>query len=309
MTRFIRRLLPSLLAFAMASHAAAAPAPPPPEIAITVDDVPVHGPLPPGETRASIAAQMIEALRAAGLKDVYGLVNGGFAEANPGSEIVFALWRRAGFPFGNHTWSHPNLNDMTATDYEAEIARDEPLLKRIAAGADWHWFRFPFLAEGQDPAKRLEVRRYLAANGYRIAQVTTDFGDYAWNEPYARCMAKGDEASVAALERAYLDAARDNARGFRTLSKALYGRDIPYVLLLHIGAFDARMLPRLIALYREEGFRFTTLPEAERDPAYASDLDPSLPPEPVGLVAKARAKGIAIPPLYTQLSMLDGMCR
>ena len=92
------------------------------------------------------------------------------------------------------------------------------------------------------------------------------------------------------------------------LSKALYGRDIPYVLLMHIGAFDARMLPRLLALYREEGFRFTTLPEAERDPAYAADVDPSLPPEPVGLVAKARAKGIAIPPLYTQMAG-HGMCR
>ena len=80
------------------------------------------------------------------------------------------------------------------------------------------------------------------------------------------------------------------------------------MLPLHIGAFDARMLPRLLALYREDGFPFTTLPEAERDPAYAADVDPSLPPEPAGLVAKARAKGLAIPPLYTEMAGLDGMC-
>ena len=136
-----------------------------------------------------------------------------------------------------------------------------------------------------------------------------DFADYAFNEPYVRCLAKGDKGAVARLEQAYLDGARENARGFRTLSRALYGRDIPYVLLMHIGAFDAHMLPRLIALYRKEGFRFTTLPEAEHDPAYASDVDPSRPPEPVGLVAKARAKGIPIPPLYGASSILSDICR
>jgi hypothetical protein len=30
------------------------------------------------------------------------------------------------------------------------------------------------------------------------------------------------------------------------MSEQLYNRDIPYVLLMHIGAFDARMLPRLL---------------------------------------------------------------
>jgi peptidoglycan/xylan/chitin deacetylase (PgdA/CDA1 family) len=304
MKTFVRFLLAGLAA-ASAIPATAADAP---EIAITVDDLPVHGPLPAGETRLSIARKMIAALKGAGLRQVYGFANGGFAEASPGSDAALAAWRKAGFPLGNHSWSHPNLNDLSAADYEAGIARDEPLLRRLAGGTDWRWFRYPFLSEG-DPEKRAEVRHYLATRGYRIAQVTMDFADYAFNDPYARCMAKGDVASVARLEQAYLDSARENAHGFRTLARAIYGRDIPYVLLLHIGAFDARMLPRLLALYREQGFRFVTLPEAERDPAYAADVDPSRPPEPVGLVARARAKGIAIPPLYTQSAMLDGMCR
>jgi hypothetical protein len=48
----------------------------------------------------------------------------------------------------------------------------------------------------------------------------------------------------------------------------LYGREIPYVLLLHIGAFDAKMLPKLLQLFRDRGFTFITLEEAERDPVY-----------------------------------------
>ena len=37
------------------------------------------------------------------------------------------------------------------------------------------------------------------------------------------------------------------------------------MLLLHVGAFDAEMLRRLLQLYRARGFQFVTLPEAERD--------------------------------------------
>src|SRR5689334_19819541 len=84
----------------------------PPEIAITVDDLPVHGPLPAGETRLGTAEKMIAALKAAGLRGVYGFANGGFAEANPGSDAALTAWRKAGFPLGNHSWSHANLNDL-----------------------------------------------------------------------------------------------------------------------------------------------------------------------------------------------------
>ena len=66
----------------------------------------------------------------------------------------------------------------------------------------------------------------------------------------------------------------------RAMSKALYGRDIPYVLLMHVGALDARMLPRLLKLYRDKGFTFISLQDAEKDPFYKNDLDLSLPSSP-----------------------------
>jgi len=45
------------------------------------------------------------------------------------------------------------------------------------------------------------------------------------------------------------------------------------VLLMHIGAFDARMLPELLALYRSRGVKFISLPDAISDPAYRDDPD------------------------------------
>jgi hypothetical protein len=103
------------------------------------------------------------------------------------------------------------------------------------------------------------------------------FGDFLWNDAYARCVAKGDAAAIAGLERSFLAAAQLEADRVKARAQARMGRDVPHVLLMHLGAFDARMLPRLLTLYEQRGFGFTTLAAAEADPFYAAATDLSLP--------------------------------
>lgn len=231
-----------------------APSPPPAasdlrdapvRIAITFDDLPAHGPLPPGETRLEVTSKIIAALQTAHVPPTYGFVNGVAAEGQPDNIAVLQAWRAAGYPLGNHAWSHMNLNQHTLEEFEADVTRNEPLLSKLMEGNSdaWHWFRFPFLAEGDTPEKNAGIRAFLAQRGYKVAAVTMSFGDYMWNDPYARCKAKSDEKAVRSLEDSYLAAADDSITYSRALSHALYNRDIPYVLLMHIGAFDAEMLP------------------------------------------------------------------
>ena len=140
---------------------------------------------------------------------MYGFVNGVRVEEHAGDDEVLELWRKAGYPLGNHTWSHMNLNEHTAAEWEADAVRNEPLLEKHMAGKDWYWLRYPYLAEGNTPEKTAEVRTFLAGRGYRIAGVTMSFADYLFNEPYARCMAKKDSAAVSQLEAGYLKAAKE----------------------------------------------------------------------------------------------------
>ena len=167
------------------------------QIAFTWDDVPAHSVMPPGETRVAIAQKLISAMKDAHLPPVYGFVNGVAMEREPASEPVFKQWRDAGLLLGNHAWSHMNLNTAALADWEADVVKNEPLLEKYAGGSDWHWLRYPFLAEGDTPEKRTAAREFLAQRGYRIAAVTMSFGDYMWNEPYARCSAKSDTAAIA----------------------------------------------------------------------------------------------------------------
>jgi peptidoglycan/xylan/chitin deacetylase (PgdA/CDA1 family) len=266
------------------------------EVAFTWDDLPAHSALPAGETRVEIGHKLIAAMKDAHMPPVYGFVNGVALDREPASAPMLKDWRDAGLQLGNHTWSHMNLNSSSLADWEADALKNEPVLEKYAAGGDWHWLRYPFLAEGDTAEKRTEARKFLAAHGYRIAAVTMSFADYAWNEPYARCVAKNDEAAIAQLESSYLQAAGEDVDYRRAMAKALFGHDIPYVLLMHVGAFDARMLPRLLKVYRDKGFKFITLEEAEKDPFYKGSVDPSLPAGPDLLESAMGARGLALPP-------------
>ena len=218
-------------------------------------------------------------------------------------------WRNAGLQLGNHTWSHMNLNTASLADWEADLLRNEPVLEKYAQGGDWHWLRFPFLAEANTAEKRNAARKFLADHGDKIATVTMSFGDYRWNEPYARCVAKNDTAAIAQLESSYLEAASADADFRRAMAKDLFGHDIPYVLLMHVGAFDARMLPRLLKLYSGKGFTFVTLQQAEKDQFYKGSIDPSLPDQPDSLEGAMQGKGMKLP-THSRLSInLNSICR
>ena len=247
------------------------------EVALTIDDLPNHGALPAGTTRVDVTKKMLAALADAKLDGiVYGFINAGKLEAHPDEMEVLTLWRAAGQPLGNHTYTHMNFTDNPAESFEENIDKNEPLLKQLMEGQNWHWFRYPYLHEGDTLEKRHAARAYLKEHGYRIVQVTLDFEDYLWNGPYARCMDKKDDKAISWLKESYLKTAREYFALDQKMAQQIYGRNIKYVLLMHIGAFDALMLPELVAQMKHDGFKFVSLEEAESDPAYLSDPDAAL---------------------------------
>jgi peptidoglycan-N-acetylglucosamine deacetylase len=279
------------------------------QVAFTFDDLPSHGDLPPGETRLEIAESILRTLHDQHMPAVYGFINAAKLEKTPDDMAVLKAWRAAGDPLGNHAYSHPSLNDLTPEQFEADIAKNEPFLSKLMAGENWHWFRYPFLWEGDTLEKRHAVREYLQQNGYQIAHVSMDFEDYLWNAPYARCVAKQDSQSIAGLRTSYLATADQYITVFRDLTHTLYGRDVPYVLLLHIGAFDAKMLPELIDLFRKRGFTFVTLPEAMKDPVYREDPDMALKYGGAFQEQVAAARHIKFPPNTKPYKQLEATCR
>jgi peptidoglycan/xylan/chitin deacetylase (PgdA/CDA1 family) len=243
------------------------------KVAITFDDLPLNGDLPAGVSRVEIVRDTLAVLKRGHVPATYGFVNGKKLEGNADAAEALKLWA-ASEPVGNHTYSHMDLNANLAEAFEREVAENEPVLELVAAkNANWHWLRYPFLREGDTVEKRRAVRAYLQAHQYRVAQVTLDWEDYAWNSAYARCVGKNDAKSIAWLRSSYLDTASGYLDLGREMAKLVYGHDINHVLLLHLGAFSSTILPDVLDVLQKKGFQPVTLEEAQSDPAYEMDAD------------------------------------
>ena len=119
-----------LLAAVVALVATAAQAAPKPVIAVTWDDLPAHSALPPGVTRVQIAADLLKA-SADAKAPAFGFINGVETEREPASAPVLKMWRDAGQPLGNHTWSHPNLAALTPEQFTAYLKNESERWQRL----------------------------------------------------------------------------------------------------------------------------------------------------------------------------------
>lgn len=266
------------------------------KLAITLDDLPQNGGLPPGVTRAEITKNTLAVLKKYHVPPVYGFINAKKLESSADGAEALKLWAAAE-PVGNHTYSHMDLEQNPPEAFERDIEQNEPALELLASKEDWHWLRYPYLHEGDTVEKRRAVREYLKAHGYKIAQVTIDWEDYLWNGAYARCVAKNDKASIEWLRTSYLKTASDFIDLGRDMAKLVYGHDINHVLLLHLGAFSSTILPEAFELLKKKGFKFVTLDEAQSDPAYQSDPDAGLHDAGTLLDQMMQVKQIKFPPV------------
>jgi len=244
----------------------------PMEMAITVDDLPVHGELQPGMTPSTITSELITALKDGGSPPVYGFSNGTPLEWTPTSIEVLRLWRDAGFLLGNHTYSHLDLAQVSVERFLADVEKMAALLAPWIAGQEGkRLFRYPYLSEGNTLDKRQGVRSYLAAHGYDIAPVTVDFNDWQWAAAYLQCTKEGNQTATTWLLKQAIKASRYRLAHAQQLAKLMLGRDIKHILLLHISAFSARALPDILATFKAEGVKFVSLAAALSDPIYAID--------------------------------------
>jgi peptidoglycan-N-acetylglucosamine deacetylase len=244
------------------------------EVAVTVDDLPRHGQDIPGLSRLAIHQQLLQALKHHQVPGVYGFVVGSELLTNPEDAEALKAWLEAGYPLGNHTYTHADAAKVSVEDFLAAVVANESVLSGLMGAAQartWRVLRYPYLHEGADLQGRAQIRQVLAPRGYRFAEVTVDFEDWAWNNPYARCLATGSTKAVAVLETSYLDAGLASLRWSDDTARRLFGSPIPQVLLLHVGAFDAHMADKLLTAYEEAGVKWVTLDRALADPMYRDE--------------------------------------
>jgi len=232
-------------------------------VAITVDDLPAHGDDAPNFSRSKMFHLFLKAFKKHHLPPVYGFVNGvGLSEYPNKNMKLLKKWVASGNLLGNHTFGHLDLNKKTPQEFIDDVVKNEGILEYLQPTKNFKFFRYPFLNEGESVAKHDDVRNLLAQRGYQVAEVTVDFQDWLWNDPFLRCLSKNDSRSIKEREDSYVDSSLHGLESARKLAKILFGRDISHILLVHIGAMDAKAIDEMLTAYEREGVEFVTLEEA-----------------------------------------------
>lgn len=258
----INKILIALLIFLHINIASAM------ELSITVDDIPANGNISTQTTRMRIAKKILSVFKKHHITGVYGLINGNTVDNTPNGLVILQEWIKEGHALGNHTFHHLDLAKTESAEYITDIQKNEPILNQLMTDKDYHYFRYPFLSEGNTQEKRDAVRNYLSKSNYKIAPVTVDFFEYEWNDPYVRCMKKDDKKSIKWLKKTYLEQANNALIISHELSKMLFNRDIKNVLLIHINSFTAEMLDEVLTNYEKQNIKFIPLKDALSDPVY-----------------------------------------
>lgn len=246
------------------------------KVAVTIDDLPRGGDFG-GRDFESVRAVTVKLLDELRGVPVIGFVNAGRAQemGQGGLQEILRVWVDHGAELGNHTWSHPNLDDVSLEDYEANIVRGEPAIEK-AIGRKPLYFRHPFLHAGPDREKKDGLKVFLKEHGYTVAPVTLDNSDWMFAAVYGHALKVGDAALAKKVRAAYVPYMESITAFFEARSVEVSGHAVAQTLLIHVSQLNADAMPDLLAMFRRRGYRFVSLAEALKDPAY------QLPDEYVG---------------------------
>lgn len=250
------------------------------EIAITIDDLPLVASKMNTEGNQKRSTErfdkIIQAFKAYQVPAT-GFVIGGAIEK--GQWAFIEKFREAGLMVGNHTYSHYNLNQMSAEKYIADIDRADKKLTPVLT--EPKYFRYPYLAEGNKNTKQ-KVYDYLSEHHYVIAPVTIDSKDYEFNERLYHVPYRQREAYITKFKQRYLDFIWKQT--LRAEKRA--GDSAKQILLIHANLLNSYVLPDILAMYKKNGYTFISLTEALKNPA----PEIRLPEAPNEVSAQAESK-------------------
>ncbi len=247
-------------------------------VAVTVDDLPfasgIPSPLGPADAKkATHVNKKILQVLARNATPATGFV----IERNveqigviPGRKIL-KQWVAQGFDLGNHLYSHPDVNSLSAEQIESEITRGEatiaPLLASVSRRPEF--LRFPYNHTGNTQEKHGAIAAFMNAHGYRLAPCTIDNSDYIFNTAYVLALARNEKQTATKIRASYIAYTGLEIDWYTALDKQVFGYEPPHIMLLHDSPLNADMIEAVLLLFKQRGYRFVSLAEALKDPAYA----------------------------------------
>jgi peptidoglycan/xylan/chitin deacetylase (PgdA/CDA1 family) len=254
-------------------------------IALTFDDGPNMADTI-GLTAADRNTAILGQLADAHLKSILFVTR---VDADSKRNDLIRQWGIQGHQIGNHTATHPDLNQISLADYEQELLTCDKALGDMPGFT--RRFRFPYLKEGNTIEKRDGFRAFLDANSYKTGPVSVDGSDWYYSERLSQRLKMDPHTETRPYRDAYLKHLYDRAQYYDGLSRTVLGRSVAHVLLLHYNLINALFLRDVIQMFKDKGWTLIDSEVAFKDPVYA--MRPNvLPAGESVLWALAKQKGV-----------------
>lgn len=239
---------------------------------VTIDDLPLTAAAtlhPDPDERARVTEGLLAVLARHDVRAV-GLVTWSNVVADADLKLL-ERWLDAGHELGNHSFHHLNFTRTASADYVGDVdaARHELAAFLAGHGRQPRFFRFPFLREGDTPAKLEAMRAFLAESGQRNLPVTLDNQDWSFARPWLEARRRGDAAEMARVAEAYHESLHLSIRHHENVGDQLFERPVPQILLLHAMELGVAEWDLLFQWLADRGYRFATADEVLADPAFA----------------------------------------
>ena len=196
----------------------------------------------------------------------------------------------AGHIIANHTFSHPNINDMSLIDYKQDFLLANSHLNSYKNFRKW--FRFPYLREGDSIEKRDGMRVFLKEKGYINAYITLNNYDWYIESLFQKAVKNGVKIDFDALKYFYIDVMMESIEYYDQMAETHLGYSPKHVLLLHEMDVSALFIGDLSEELRNKGWEIIAPQQAYNDPIskYKTDNIFKYNPGRIGEIAKDKGQ-------------------
>jgi len=183
---------------------------------------------------------------------------------------LLRLWLIKDFDLGNHTFSHPDYNHVSYSQFVNDIENNEPLLKKLMKEHNntLVYFRHPYLHRGNSKAKADSLAEYLRKRNYVEAPVTIDNAEWIFAAAYDSVLKTKDEGQRISVGNEYITYMESKVKYYERQSDKIFGRNISQILLIHANSLNSDFMTDLLQMFVNRGYSFISLSKALEDKAY-----------------------------------------
>ncbi len=179
-------------------------------------------------------------------------------------------WLDAGAELGNHNFGHVGLTATPLAKVEDAVIQGEPIIRQLMdrRGMKLRYYRQPMMQTGPTAEIKAAFDKFLADRGYTVAPFTIEDSDWVFSNAYGGARERRDNALRARVRQAYLDYFDQMMDWFERVARDTFGRDIAHIIIVHADEINGDCLEELLTRLEQRGYKFVSLEEALRDPAY-----------------------------------------